>query len=299
MPISRRVHYSLHRLKFHKSALPVRLRTTFVVSLIFPLLDYCWLVYKNLTNERNVKLERLINCGIRFIFDLRQDEHFTPHRRRLDWRTVQLRRLYFLGIMTYKILHGKAPNYLPILFERSIPNRRLSARTTPNVSTLPRTSTYRNCIFLSAIYFWHSFPILVVSVEGLGTLRVRLHRVYMNICSSLRVSPPRSCWGLIYCWALIDRVNSSLAALPPCRLWSLLSYYCDATCVTVIWKLYMNIELLMIRSPVNRLLYFIISRHCCPLNLFYFIDMILVCLQLCIFYVIAYCFQKYVSSRDI
>ena len=31
---------------------------------------------------------RLINCGIRFIFDLRRDVHITPCRRRLGWLSV-------------------------------------------------------------------------------------------------------------------------------------------------------------------------------------------------------------------
>ena len=48
----------LHRLKFHRSALFVKLRTALVVSLIFPLLDYCCLqlVYNDLTGEQNAKL---------------------------------------------------------------------------------------------------------------------------------------------------------------------------------------------------------------------------------------------------
>ena len=42
-----------------------------------------------------------INCGIRFIHNLRLNRHITPYRRRLGWLTVESRRLYFLGIMTY------------------------------------------------------------------------------------------------------------------------------------------------------------------------------------------------------
>ena len=64
-----------------------------------------------------------------------------------------------------------------------------------------------------------------------------------------------------------------------------------STCGTLIRKLFINIEFLMICSPVNRLIFSIMVRHSRSDILFYVIDTIFVCLQLCQFYVIAYCFQ--------
>ena len=88
MSISRRVHYSLHKLEFQRNSLSRELRTTLIVSLIFPLIDYCFLVFNDLKNEMNTKLQQLINCGIRFIFYLRRDVHISPHRRSLGWLSV-------------------------------------------------------------------------------------------------------------------------------------------------------------------------------------------------------------------
>ena len=68
MSVSRRVHFSLHKLKFQRNALSRELRTTMIVSLIFPLIHYRCLVFNDLTNEMNTKLQQLINCGIRLIF---------------------------------------------------------------------------------------------------------------------------------------------------------------------------------------------------------------------------------------
>ena len=134
----------------------VKLRTALVVSFIFALLDYC-LVYNDLTSEQDTKLQRFINRGIRFIFNLRRDEHVSPYRRRLGWLTVKSRRLYFVGIKTYKIIYGKAPDYLIELFSHLIPSQRSSRRLAPATFAIPhyRTSTYRNTLFLSDIYFWH------------------------------------------------------------------------------------------------------------------------------------------------
>ena len=71
---------TLHRLEFYSSSLSRELKTILIVSLIFILLDFCCFVYNHLTGEFNTKLQRLINCAIRFIFDLKRDVHISPYR---------------------------------------------------------------------------------------------------------------------------------------------------------------------------------------------------------------------------
>ena len=78
LSISRKVHFFLHRLKYHRNILSRELRTTLVTSLIFSILDYCCLVYYDLIEELKTKLQQLINCGIRFIFDW--DKMYTSPR---------------------------------------------------------------------------------------------------------------------------------------------------------------------------------------------------------------------------
>ena len=98
LSISRRVHFSLHWLKYHRNILLRELRSTLVTSLIFPILYYCCLVYNDLTDELNTKPQQLINYGIRLIIDLRRDVHISPFRRSLGWLTSC--RLYFPHVKT-------------------------------------------------------------------------------------------------------------------------------------------------------------------------------------------------------
>ena len=79
--ISRKVHFALHRLKFHKNSLSTELRVKLVSVLILPHLDYCCVVYNDLTKD--LKLQRLVNCDIRFIFNIRRADNITPFRLRL------------------------------------------------------------------------------------------------------------------------------------------------------------------------------------------------------------------------
>ena len=56
-------------------------------SLIFPILDYC-LVYNDLSDELNTKLQQLINYSIRFIFGLRRDVHISPYSWLADCQSL-------------------------------------------------------------------------------------------------------------------------------------------------------------------------------------------------------------------
>ena len=132
MSVSRRVHFSSHKFKFHRNTLSRELRTSLIVSLTVPPINYCCLVFKDLTNEMNTKLQQLINCGIRFIFYLRRDVHISPYRRSLGWLSVKSRRLYFLDYATFNIIQGKAPSYLLELFDRHIPSQHPSRQCVPN-----------------------------------------------------------------------------------------------------------------------------------------------------------------------
>ena len=119
LSISKRVHLSLHHLKYHRNVLSHELRSTLVTSLIFHVFDYCCLVYNDLTDELNTKLQQLIDCGIRFISDLRCDVYISPFRRSLGWLPVRSRRLYFPGIATFNISHDSSTPYLGNLFIHS------------------------------------------------------------------------------------------------------------------------------------------------------------------------------------
>lgn len=182
--ISSKVHGTLHKLKYHKLSLPQNIRIKLVTTLIFPHLDYCCLVYNGLTNELNLKLQRLINCCIRFIFDLRRDVHITPFRHQLGWLSVEHRRLYFLGIMTFKIISSRNPDYLYCLFNFLDTSLRRSSRINATDTFLippHRTSSYRNSFVLAAIYWWHSLPQSITSCSSLSSFKSNLLGYLSNL----------------------------------------------------------------------------------------------------------------------
>ena len=147
------------------------IRIKLVSALILPHLDYCCLVYHGLAEGLNLKLQRLLNLCIRFIYNLRRSEHITPYRQRLSWLSVENRRLYFLGIMAYRVRNLTVPAYISDLFcEPSSDLRHSTRHSDPQLAfhiPLHRTTTYCSSFRLSAAYFWNSMPQEIVSAQNL------------------------------------------------------------------------------------------------------------------------------------
>ena len=113
-------------------------------------------------------------------FQPRQSEHITPFRRRLGWLSVKNRRLFFLGIMTYKVWVLEVPAYISELFsdstERSETQRLSRHSNMPTTFHIPihKTITYRNSFRLSTIYLWESLQGEITSATSFGIFKTRL-----------------------------------------------------------------------------------------------------------------------------
>ncbi|XP_068991127.1 uncharacterized protein [Neodiprion pinetum] len=65
--LCKRAHSLMYRLYFFRKSTNLGLRKHLVQALLFPIIDYCSLVYCDLTNELDTKLQRLANSGIRYM----------------------------------------------------------------------------------------------------------------------------------------------------------------------------------------------------------------------------------------
>ena len=175
--VSRKVHFSIHKLKFHRNVLSRDLRATLITSLIFPIIDYCCLVYHGLTNELDLRLQRLINCGIRFVYDLRKDVHITPCRRQLGRLSVRDRRNDFLGIAMYNVYNHNAPSFIFQLFERVSGDPVRSRRRSLPTYIIPqhRTESYRRSFAITGMCLWEPLPTSVTSSPTLSIFKDRLY----------------------------------------------------------------------------------------------------------------------------
>ena len=174
--VSRKVNYSLYKLKYQRNSLSQTLKIKLISTLIFPLFDYCCLVYHNLTGELNSRLQVLMNNSIGFIFDLRRDVHITPYRLRLGWLSVSDRRLYFLAYSMYRIFHPFDTPYAPYIRDEFLlhlhtPQRSLREAAPSRIFAVPphRTTIYENSFLISSIRLWNT---LSQDIRGASSLPI-------------------------------------------------------------------------------------------------------------------------------
>ena len=110
--MSKRVHGVLHKLRTRGWLLPHKIKSLLVQTLGLPRLDYACLVYNDIPGYLQLKVQRLANAGVRFVFNLRRDVSISPYRVQLGWPTLILRRLYFLASLAYSVLSKARPNSL-------------------------------------------------------------------------------------------------------------------------------------------------------------------------------------------
>ena len=66
-----------------------------ILMLLFPIIDYTGHVYCDLSLDLDDKLQKLVNTGIRYIYDVHRSEQITPYRRELGSLITSARRKYF------------------------------------------------------------------------------------------------------------------------------------------------------------------------------------------------------------
>ncbi|CAG5102742.1 Protein of unknown function [Cotesia congregata] len=123
------------------------------------------------------KLQRLINNTIRFIFNLRSDEHVTPYRHSLNWLTFKSKLMYSLACFIYKLLKSGEPKFLRSFFVEESTDIRRSERIAakqinmsfkmPNFST----TTFEHSFIISAIRIWRELSFEVTNSLSLNTFK--------------------------------------------------------------------------------------------------------------------------------
>ncbi|XP_015120375.1 uncharacterized protein LOC107043393 [Diachasma alloeum] len=173
--VTQRVHSVMYRLRFFRASTTLGLRKHLIQALVFPLIDYCCLVYDGLSGVLATVIQRLINMTVRYIFGARRDEHITPYRLRLRWTTCEVRRTYFLACLTYKILRFGQPVYLADFFVASRAVRPVRGEVTPLMIKPFRTEAMRSSFHVSAAYLGNSIPSAVRDLPTLSSFRQTFH----------------------------------------------------------------------------------------------------------------------------
>ena len=85
---------------------------TLVNAFVISRLDYCNSILFGLPNTGLQKLQRVQNTAATLICNMNKFDHITPILVKLHWLPVRYRINFKILLITFKVIHGRAPKYL-------------------------------------------------------------------------------------------------------------------------------------------------------------------------------------------
>jgi hypothetical protein len=172
--ICNKVFSGVHSLKRVRECLPLNMRLMLIKTLILPHFSYGDVVYNDLTVELAEKLQRAQNYCLRFVFNLRRDDHISGYFQQASvLRLENSRKLHMLTLL-HKILMNKVPAYMfsKFTFSSQVSNRHTRNSTSMLIIPLHRTVMYNKSFTVTAARLWNSLPDEIKTIESSARFKV-------------------------------------------------------------------------------------------------------------------------------
>ena len=111
--------------------------------------------------QLHVCILSIMVCLLGLVSRTSSRDHITPVLRQLHWLPVRFRIMYKILLITYKCLHGLAPDYLTELIQEYKPSRNLRSSSKMNlVTTSVSTASYgQRSFYYAAPELWNTLPL--------------------------------------------------------------------------------------------------------------------------------------------
>jgi hypothetical protein len=182
----RSIHFHIRNIGKIRHLLCQDTAAQLVHSVITSRLDYCNSLLYGLPNTLISRLQRMQNIAARIVSRTSKSAHITPVLKILHWLPVKERIKFKVLLLTHKIIHGNAPDYLRNLIAHHVPSRLLRSSNS-FLLDVPKTrlKTYGDRSFsYAAPTEWNQLPIDLRKCSNLNTfkseLKTYLFKAYFN-----------------------------------------------------------------------------------------------------------------------
>uniref|UniRef100_A0AAR2K8P7 Reverse transcriptase domain-containing protein n=1 Tax=Pygocentrus nattereri TaxID=42514 RepID=A0AAR2K8P7_PYGNA len=174
--ITRTAFLHLRNIAKIRNALSLRDAETLVHAFITSRLDYCNALLSGCTSRNLNKLQLVQNAAARVLTKTRKFEHISPVLSSLHWLPIKFRIDYKILLLTYKALHGLAPEYLQDLISHYEPSRPLRSQSAGLliVPKIQKVSAGGRAFSYKAPKLWNDLPETVRDSDTVSIFKTRL-----------------------------------------------------------------------------------------------------------------------------
>lgn len=179
-----KVHSTFYQLYNFRKITNKQIRIKLFKSIVAPIIDYALVVTMGISDELEIKLQRLANRGIRYIEGLPRDSHITEYRKNLQMLTIRDRRLYFALSIVYNAHHLQQPAYIFEYLQYNKISRPARAAVGRGCNTfiLPKFKTdfFKNAFPVEAVRCWNSLPTEITESSSIAVFKNKIKKFFLD-----------------------------------------------------------------------------------------------------------------------
>jgi hypothetical protein len=159
--VCKKVFAILSQLRRDAYYLPLSVKKSVVMSLIQPHIDYASVIMSDMNVVYKIRMQRLQNACVRYIFNLPRDAHISQYYQNLTWLKLEEKRKWQVALMLWNVFRNKRPSYLyeKFVFRSSVNARPM--RNDYNLLIVPhhRTDKYSKSFLVNACKVWNALKL--------------------------------------------------------------------------------------------------------------------------------------------
>ena len=181
--VCKATHFHLHNIGRIRKCITQEACGKLIHALVTSRLDYGNATLFGLPESQMVRLQRMLHIAARILTLTPPTNHITPVLKELHWLPIEKRIHYKIVLLTFKALHGLAPQYIiDLLMPYSTPRPLRSSEA--NLLTVPRTrakSFGDRAFSCAAPTLWNKLPSNLREMDSLDTFKKRLKTFLFKI----------------------------------------------------------------------------------------------------------------------
>ena len=181
--VSKKVSSGIGVIKKIKPIVPTSNLLSLYQSIVEPYLDYCSVVWDDISDQLTDKLQKLQNRAARVITGA---DYRTPSSVLLNkngWSSLKEKRNKQKALMMFKIMNGMTPAYLEDILTRNIGRSVYNLRISRRNLALPavKTDYYRNSFAYTGAKIWNALPDEMKYEKSMRTFKRNLESLNLSI----------------------------------------------------------------------------------------------------------------------